>query len=146
MVASCGGSDSGGDGTALGSADTTASGADAATESAASADVSTVTEAPPSGDDADDAPDVTGDTPNCESIFSLAEIEEFFAEPAELTEEIDDSLGQLLCTWGTIEDSEDREDLGFKTLVVLSYSGDPIPAASFFDPMIYDTATTIDVM
>ena len=24
------------------------------------------------------------------------------------------------------------------------YSGDPIPAASFFDPTIYDTVTTID--
>ena len=144
MVASCGGSDGGGDGAAPGPAATTASGADAATESDASADVSTVTEAPPSGDDADDAPDVTGDTPNCEAIFPLAEIEEFFAEPAELAEQTDDSLGQLLCTWATIENSEDLEDLGFKTLVVQLYSGDPIPAASFFDPTIYDTVTTID--
>ena len=141
MVASCGGSDSGGDSATLGSAETTtATGGEGTTES----DVSTVTDAPASGDEADDSSDASGEAPNCEAIFSLAEIEESFAEPAELTEEIDDSLGQLLCTWGTIEDSEDLEDLGFKTLVALFYSGDPIPAASFFDPTIYDTVTTID--
>ena len=145
MVASCGGSDSGGDSATPGSAETTtAPGGEGTTESDEAADVPTVTDAPASGDEADDSSDASGEAPNCEVIFSLAEIEEFFAEPAELTEEIDDSLGQLLCTWGTIEDSEDLEDLGFKTLVVLFYSGDPIPAANFFDPTIYDTVTTID--
>ena len=145
MVASCGGSDSGGDSATLGSAaTTTATGGEGTTGSDEPADVSTVTDAPASGDEADDSPDASGEAPNCEAIFSPAEIEEFFAEPAELTEETDANLGQLLCTWGTIEDSEELEDLGFKTLVVLFYSGDPIPAASFFDPTIYDTVTTID--
>jgi len=144
MVASCGGSDSGGDGAAPGSAETaTATGAEAATESDASVDATTVTDAPATADEADDSAYASRESPNCEAIFSLAEIEEFFAEPAELTEGTDDNLGQLLCTWGTIEDSEELEDLGFKTLVVQLYSGDPIPAANFFDPSIFDTVTTI---
>lgn len=91
MVASCGGSDSGGDGAAPGSAETaTAMGTEAASESDTFADAATVTDAPPSGDEADDSADASGESPNCEAIFSLAEIEEFFAEPAELTEGIGD--------------------------------------------------------
>jgi len=88
--------------------------------------------------------DDSGETPNCDAIFSTAEIETFFAEPAELTEETDDRLGQLMCTWGTIEDSEELEDLGFKLLVVQFYSGDPIPAANFFDPTLFETVITIE--
>jgi len=128
MVASCEGSDSGGDSAAPGSAETaTATGAEAATESDASADAATVTDTPSSGDEADDRADASRASPNCEAIFSLAEIEEFFAEPVELTEGTDDDLGQLLCTWVTIEDSEELEDLGD-----LAYATDSLGPAFFF--------------
>ena len=145
MVASCGGSDSGGDSATLGSAETTtATGGEGTTESDEAADVSTVTDAPASGDEADDSSDASGEAPNCEAIFSLAEIEEFFAEPVELTEESNDSLGQLTCTWESIEDPDDMEDLGAQTLFVQFYSGSPIEGSAFIDPTIFDSVTTID--
>jgi len=97
MVASCGGSDSGGDGAAPGSAETsTATGTETATESDASADAVTVTDVPASGDEADDSADASRESPNCEAIFSLAEIEVFFAEPAVLTEGIGDLATPLI--------------------------------------------------
>jgi len=61
-----------------------------ATESDASADAVTVTDAPTSGDESDDSADASRESRNCEAIFSLVEIEEFFAEAAELTESIGD--------------------------------------------------------
>ena len=95
-------------------------------------------------DAADASLDTGGATPNCDTIFSMAEIEEFFAEPSELTEETNDSLGQLVCTWESIEDPDDMEDLAFKTLIVQFYSGTPIDASSFFDPSIFESVTTIE--
>ncbi len=109
--------------------------------------------AEPTDDDADTAPDESeessdsssgGDTTNCDAIFSMAEIEEFFGEPAELTEETDDSLGRLLCNWESIEDPDDLDDLAFTVLTVQLYSGDPIDASAFVDPSIFETVTTID--
>ena len=137
IAASCGGSDSGGNDAAPGSAET-------ATESDASTDAAPVTDASASGDTADQSPDTSGATPECDAIFSMAEMEEFFAEPVEQTEETNDSLGQLVCTWESIEDPADSEDLAFKTLVVQFYSGSPVEAAAFFDPSIFESVTTIE--
>jgi hypothetical protein len=135
IVASCGGSDSGGNDAAPGS---TA----AATENADSTESAAVTDAPvTSGTESSGA---GGDTPDCDAIFSMAEIEEFFAEPVELTEETNDSLGQLVCTWESVEDPDDMEDLAFKLLTVQFYSGSPIDAAAFFDPSIFESVTTIE--
>jgi len=140
IVASCGGSDGGGsDG-----GDAALDAAETATDSGGSSEPATVTDEFSSGDAADEDSDARAETANCDAIFSMAEIETFFAEPAELTEETDDRLGQLMCTWGTIEDSEELEDLGFKLLVVQFHSGDPIPAANFFDPTLFETVTTIE--
>ena len=74
----------------------------------------------------------------------MAEMEEFFAEPVTLTEETDDSLGQLVCTWDSIEDPDNLDDLASQTLLVQFYSGSPIEASAFFDPTMYDSITTID--
>jgi len=74
----------------------------------------------------------------------MAEMEEFFAEPVESTEETNDSLGQLVCTWESIEDPDDMEDLAFKVLTVQFYSGSPVEAAAFFDPSIFESVTTIE--
>jgi hypothetical protein len=143
IVASCGGSDSGGDDAAPGTAET-------ATESDASTQATTVTDAPSSsdaaesGDEADEPADTSGSTTNCDAIFSTAEVEEFFAEPVTLTEETDDSLGQLVCTWDSIEDPDDLEDLASQTLLVQFYSGSPIEASAFFDPTMLDSVTTIE--
>jgi hypothetical protein len=139
IIASCGGSDSGGeDGAAPVITDTDAT---SSTEVAApDATASEVEE----DDAADESSDNGAATPACDAIFSMAEMEEFLAEPVELTEETNDSIGQLVCTWESIEDPDDLEDLGFKLLVVQFYSGDPIPAANFFDPDVYESVTTID--
>ena len=73
----------------------------------------------------------------------MAEVEELFAEPAELTEETTESLGQLVCTWETIEDPESTDDFAFKLLIVQFFSGTPIPASSFFDPSYSESVVTI---
>ena len=139
IVASCGGSDGGGsDGDAAPDA------AETATDSGGSSEPATVTDESSSGEAADEDSDATAETPKCDAIFSLAEIETFFAEPAELTEETDASPGLLMCTWASIEDSEELEDLGFKTLVVQFYSGGPIQATTLFDPTLFETVTTIE--
>ena len=103
-----------------------------------------MTDASSSSDTADESPDAGGATPNCDAIFSMAEVEEFFAEPVELTEETNDSLGQLVCTWESIEDPDDMEDLAFKVMTVQFYSGSPIDASAFFDPSIFESVTTIE--
>ena len=74
----------------------------------------------------------------------MAEIEELFAEAAVLTEETNDSLGQLVCTWETIEDPDSTDDFAFKLLVAQVYSGSSIPASSFFDPSIFEEVVMID--
>ena len=107
-------------------------------------DAVTVTDAPASSDTADASPDTGGATPNCDAIFSMAEMEDFFAEPVALTEETNDSLGQLVCTWESIEDPDDMEDLASKVLTLQFYSGSPVEAAMFFDPSIFESVTTIE--
>ncbi len=74
----------------------------------------------------------------------MTEVEEFFAEPVELTEDTNDDLGQLLSTWESIEDPDDVEDLAAQTLFVQFYSGSPIEGSAFIDPAIFDSVTTID--
>lgn len=144
IVASCGGSDSGGNDAAPGSSRTPIE-SDASTDTATDTDASASTDAVEETSDAtDDAPDGGGATPNCDAIFSMDEVEEFFAEPVELTEETNDSLGQLVCYWESIEDPDDTEDLAFKTLIVQVYSGSPIDASAFIDPSIYDSVTMIE--
>ncbi len=103
-----------------------------------------VTDASSSGDTADESPDTSGATPNCDAIFSMAEMEEFFAEPVTLTEETDDRIGQLVCTWDSIEDPDNLDDLASQTLLVQYYSGSPIEASAFFDPAMFDSVTTIE--
>lgn len=88
--------------------------------------------------------DGAGGGVGCAAIFSMAEVEEFFAEPVNVTEESDDGLGQLVCTWETIEDPDDAEDLAFQLLIVQVYWGSPISGSNFIDPSIYESVTTID--
>lgn len=97
------------------------------------------------GDDGDDgAGDAAGSDLTCDDIFTMTEMEEWFGEPVELTEETTASIGQLLCTWETIEDLDDLEDLAVSLLLAQVFSGDPVPAASFVDPDIFDDVTMID--
>lgn len=135
IVVSCGGGDDDG-----GSADATPATPESAADADASSDDAT---ADGSGEESASG-NGPGSSVDCDTIFSMAEMEEFFAEPVEVTQETNDSLGQLVCTWETIEDPDDLEDLAFKLLVVQYYSGSPVPADAFFDPDIYESVTTIE--
>ena len=143
IIASCGGGDGGGDdGAAPANADTadTAGTVDPSEPATSPADVAS---ADAGGEVSDDSA-ATGATGSCDDIFSMAEMEEFFAEPVGLTEDTNDSLGQLVCTWESIEDPADMEDLAFKVLTVQLYSGSPVDASAFFDPSIFESVTTIE--
>ena len=144
IIASCGGSDDGGDNGAApdsaGTAAPTETAADEATTDETAADEATDE---PTESEPEDASD-SGSTTNCDAIFSMAEVEEFLGEPAELTEETNDDIGQLVCTWETIEDPDDLEDLAVQSLLVQFYSGSPINGSNFFDLDYYDSPTPID--
>lgn len=131
IIASCGGGDSDGE-----SGATPAPIADdpAAERAEDRAGDTSVPDDPASADESDAGTSETEDggdagggaTPNCDAIFSTAEIEDFFAEPAMLTEATNDSLGQLVCDWESIEGVGD-----------LAYSSDLMDADFYFcdDPV-----------
>jgi hypothetical protein len=128
LIASCGGSD-----------DTTV---DEATVVETTVDEATVP-----GDSTVDSQDDTvvqaaGDATSCGEIFADAEIEEFFAEPAELIENAD-VTGLLQCTWETIEDDNDVDDLALQTLSVQFYFGPTIDVSAVFDPVLFEPEATI---
>ena len=157
VLASCGGSD---DDAAPAAEDTASSESDVDASEAADAETTGDESAPEENSSASDdssagsvAPEASSSEPadddssgggSCDEIFSAAEIEELFAEPAQLSEETNEDLGSLMCTWETIEDENDMEDLAFKILVTQFFTGDPIPASSFIDPSIFDTVTTVE--
>ena len=87
---------------------------------------------------------VSGGDLMCDDIFSSAEMAEWFGEPAEMTQEATESLGQLVCVWETIEDLEDLDDLAVSIVTGQVFSGDPIPAANFIDPDIFEEVTMLD--
>lgn len=85
----------------------------------------------------------------CADIFSLDEVEMLFGEPAEYDEDTangyDSSLGRILCSWSTVEDSTDFTDRAFETLVVQVYLGDPIAGPNFYSPDdIYEDVRHLD--
>ncbi len=134
IVASCGGSDD----TATPAVSATDEPGGSAAPQVADEVATDATEAPTDESSGQAAPT------SCDAIFSMAEMEEFLAEPVELSEETNDSLGQLVCTWESIEDPDDTEDFAFKLVVVQVYSGSPIEASSFFDPSMFEDVTMID--
>lgn len=92
----------------------------------------------------DDGGDSDGVPETCTDIFSASEIDEWFGEPVTLTESTDENLGQLVCTWETVEDPDDIEDGAVSVLTLQVYSGDPIPAANFVDPEAFGDVTMLD--
>lgn len=93
-------------------------------------------------DDGDDAPSGDGDV-SCASLFSEAEIEEiFFGEANQLLEDDNTDLGLLTCTWETTDEAED--DFAFIVMTAQVFTGDPIPAADFYDPSLFDDSTPVD--
>lgn len=95
------------------------------------------TQAPPVTAPAGSGPSLDAEPAEmCAELFSIAEVEALFEEPAAFDEDMgngfDPSLGQILCSWTTVEDPDDMDDLAFETLVVQVYVGDPIAGANFF--------------
>lgn len=94
------------------------------------------------GEDAPAEPASDGGDLVCSDIFADDEIEEFFTEPAELTEN-DVVTGVLQCTWETIEDADDLEDLALQTIWVQFYSGPTIDASTVFNQTTFEPVATI---
>ncbi len=94
--------------------------------------------------DTDTTGDASGRDLTCGDIFDSAEMDEWFGEPGTSTEETTDSLGQLVCTWETIEDPDDVDDLAVSLVIAQVFSGDPVPAANFIDPDIFEEVTMLE--
>lgn len=94
--------------------------------------------------DADTAGGPSGGDVTCDGIFGSAEMEDWFGELAEMTEETTESIGQLVCNWQTIEDPDDLEDLAVSLVTAQVFSGDPVPAENFIDPDIFEDVTMLE--
>jgi hypothetical protein len=93
----------------------------------------------------DAAPDATSvGGPACDEIFTIDEVASFIGEDVTVTRDEMPSIGQVSCTWETVEDPADTEDLAFGLITVQVFTGDPVPAASFVDPDAFDGVTMLD--
>ncbi len=81
---------------------------------------------------------------SCDDVFSVAEMTDFVGEPIELVASSEPALGQITCSWETVEDPDDADDLAFSFVFAQIFTGDPIPAANFVDPTFFDDVTMID--
>jgi hypothetical protein len=139
LAASCGGNGDNG-----GSDDDAATEQSITTAPAESASDATDAPTPTSTENDVADPPAGGATTSCDAIFSMAEMEAFFAEQVELTEDANDDVGQLVCTWESVEDPDNLDDLAIQSLLVQFYSGSPIDGSAFFDPELYESPTPID--
>lgn len=105
------------------------------------------------GDPADTASSEDGGsdaTPLCEELLTQAEIEGLFGEPAVL-EETDalsnnGELGQTTCTWSTVEDEENLDDLTSQLVVLQYYDGSTMSGQSFYQPEVqYPDSEPLDL-
>ena len=81
----------------------------------------------------------------CDALFTTSEMTDLFDEEAILDEATtEESIGQLLCVWSSIEDPNDATDLSYDLLILQLYDGDPIPGENFFDPSFYPDARLLD--
>jgi hypothetical protein len=69
-------------------------------------------------------------------------VTDLFEEPVVPDASVDDSLGQTVCNWSTID--EDPDELTGGVLTAQVFSGDPVPADSQIDPDIFDEVTPIE--
>lgn len=124
---------------------------------AAGGDDAPVATAPETEDGGDDVPVTTAPetedggsatgsaTEQCEGLFSTSEMSDLFGEEAVLEDAAaDESLGQLLCNWSTIEDPENLEDLAVGLVTLQLYGADPIGGEAFYDPSVYPDAQELD--
>jgi hypothetical protein len=121
---------------------------DEATTTTAAADDGTSAE-DTSGDGSGGAEEV-GAAIDCGEVLTVAEVEALFGEPA-ILEEVDpisnsEELGQTTCTWTTVEDEANTDDLATQLLVLQYYDGSTMSGASFYDPELqYPDAEPLDL-
>lgn len=87
----------------------------------------------------------------CDEVLTLAEVEALFGEPAVL-EDLDAKtnnaqIGQTACTWTTIEDEANTDDLSSQLLVLQHYAGNStVSGENFYDPEVqYPGSTPLDI-
>lgn len=77
---------------------------------------------------------------DCTEMFTTEQVEALFGEPAVLEEEDslsnNDAIGQTTCTWSTVEDESNVDDVAVQLLLLQYYSGDPVSGTSFYDPEV----------
>jgi hypothetical protein len=102
------------------------------------------------GDSGDSGGEDAATAIDCDEVLAVAEVEALFGEPAVL-EEVDpisnsEELGQTTCTWTTVEDEDDAEDLASQLLVLQYYDGSTMSGANFYDPAVqYPDAEPLDI-
>lgn len=99
---------------------------------------------------ADEGDGETATAVNCDELLSIDEVQGVFGEPAVLeeTDELtsNEDLGQTTCTWSTVEDEDDIEDLASQLIVLQYYDGSTMSGANFYDPEVqYPDSEPLDI-
>lgn len=102
------------------------------------------------GDDSTDGGSEAAAAVNCEDLLTQTEIEGLFGEPAVLEESDSLSnnaeLGQTTCTWSTVEDPENTDDLASQLVILQYYDGSTMSGTNFYDPELqYPDSEPLDL-
>jgi hypothetical protein len=105
-----------------------------------------------SGDAESEDTDTGGGTAaiDCDQVLTATEVEALFGEPAVL-EAVDpisnsEQLGQSTCTWTTVEEEDNPDDLASQLLVLQYYDGSTMSGANFYDPEVqYPDSEPLDI-
>lgn len=90
------------------------------------------------GDDSGEGGGESAASASCEELLTQAEAEGLFGEPAVLEESDaisnNEELGQTTCTWSTVEDEANTDDLTSQLIVLQYYDGSTMSGANFYAP------------
>lgn len=117
---------------------------------AADVDSTADADADPAGEDSSTEGPESSTGVDCEEVLTAAEVEELFGEPAVL-DDLDatrdnEQIGQSTCTWTTVEDEGNTDDLASQLLVLQYYGGGTTSGRTFYDPeMQYPDSEPLDI-
>jgi hypothetical protein len=105
---------------------------------------------PSGGDDSTDGGSEAAAAVNCEDLLTQADVEALFEEPAVLEDpdamSNNAELGQTTCTWSTVEDMENTDDLSSQLVILQYYDGSAMSGTNFYDPELqYPDAEPLDL-
>lgn len=124
-------------------------GGDAANDTTASND--TTADDSDKGDDSGEGDEEATSEMDCTKVLTLPEVEELFGEPAVLEDRDaatnNEQVGQVTCTWSTVEDEANTEDLASQSLMLQRYTGGGSTSGkNFYDPEVqFPNAEPLDI-